>query len=152
MTVVPSEETESVEKGLWSVSVVTSSVVLTELICEEDFRVWMEMMLSSDVSGSAVESSLVVEALSETVTWLVMTDLRVVVETPSVVAVSSVEVSCSETVLELSLPVGAEERAEVSVLATEVESPESEVPLLEAEVVASVSAEVPEARILESKL
>jgi hypothetical protein len=86
-----------------------------------------------------------------------MTDLRVVVESPSVVAVelpmSSVEVSCSETVLELSLPVGADGRADVSVLATEaVEDPESEVSLLEAEVVTSVSAEVPEGRALESTL
>lgn len=97
-----------------------------------------------------------VEAFLEMVTWLVMTDRRVVVETPSVVElpVSSVEVeSCSETVLELTLPVGADGRAEVSVLATEeVEDPESEVSLLEAEVVASVSAEVPEGRALESTL
>ena len=97
-----------------------------------------------------------VEAFSEMVTWLVMTDRRVVVETPSVVElpVSSVEVeSCSETVLELTLPVGADGMAEVSVLATEeVEDPESEVSLLEAEVVASVSAEVPEGRALESTL
>lgn len=112
-----------------------------------------------------------VEALSETVTWLVMTDRRVAVESPSVVAVellmSPVEVSCSKTVLEVSLPVGADGRADdwvvaneevddpepkVSVLATGVKDAESEVSLLEAEVVTSVSAEVPEGKALESTL
>lgn len=106
MTVVPSEETESVEKGLWSVSVLVSSVVLAELTREEDLRVLMEKP-PSDVSVSVVKSSSVVDVFSETVTWLVMTDLRVVVEISSVAVelpVSSVkvELSCSETVPELS--------------------------------------------------
>jgi hypothetical protein len=106
VTVVPSEETESVEKGLWSVSVLASAVVLAELTREEDLRVLMEKP-PSDVSESVVESSPVVEVLSEAVTWLVMTDLRVVVEISSVAVelpVSSVKVElpCSETVPKLS--------------------------------------------------